>query len=241
MRKTLDRTSITVDEAVAILLGRIDGPVEFTKIGGDDDDDSEEPIFDIREVLAEELDFLISDHAEAKYDRLDEAVIAEKYATLQQHQQLIDRANAYLCAIDDEINKGERSELRVATKLSNPAYTYITLTSFADWAKQYDRTVLAELQKTTGTTPPAIQPQMNMADKPKPRMKMREQEEAILDKLRELGHDPLALPKPAPGERGIKADVKNALEHSILFGKKNTKFEKAWERLRKDKDIRDEP
>lgn len=87
-----------------ILLDRIDGPVEFTQDGSDDD--SEAPIFDIREVLEEELEFMISDHAEAKYDLLDETVITEKYAALQQHRQVIDQANVYLCAIEDEINKG---------------------------------------------------------------------------------------------------------------------------------------
>lgn len=236
MKKPLDRTSITVDEAVAILLGWFDEPVEFTRLGGDGDDESEAPVFDIREVLAEELDFLNSDHAGAKYDRLDETVIAEKYAALQQHQQVIDRANAYLCAIEDEINKGERSALRIDTKLSNPSYTYITLTSFADWAKQYDRTVLVELQKTTGTTPPEIQPQPNVAAKPKPRMKMHEQESAILDKLSELGHDPLVLPPYVNGDKSIKAEVQTALKKSPLF-KAATSFGKAWERLGKKGEI----
>lgn len=222
-------TSITIDEAVAILLGWFEGPVKYERVDGGDDGD--EPIFDIREILREEEDVLVGDHAEAKFDKLPLSVIAEKHAALIKHRELIDQANAYLCIIHDEINKGDQSALRVDTDLSNAQYTFITIASFNEWAKQYDRAVLVELRKFTDATSPALQPKPNMSDGPKkPRIKMREQENAIVAQLNERGIDPASVPKNFSGYRGIKAEIKDALEKSSLF-KGVTVFDKAWERV----------
>lgn len=45
-------------------------------------------------------------------------------------------AKTYLCAIEDEINKGATSALRVDVKRTNSHQTYITLTSFDAWAEE---------------------------------------------------------------------------------------------------------
>lgn len=65
----------------------------------------------------------------------------------------------------------------------------------------------------------------------------REQEQAILAKLAELGHNPKALQKNQPGRPGIPAACKRALAASSLFTGSTT-FDKAWERLAGWKDIK---
>jgi small-conductance mechanosensitive channel len=196
--------------------------------------------FSLQEYLQEKLDELESNLSEARADNVPAKIIAEKQEAIQAHEAVTEQANAYLCAMHDEINKGERSVLRVDTKLSNTAYTYITLSSFDDWAKQYGRTVLTELQKTTGTTLSAKQPQPDALAKPQPRMKMREQEDAILDAIKELGFDPTAFPPKAPGKRGVKSEVRDRLADLPLFENRSA-FKNAWDRLRESNSIVDAP
>lgn len=63
----------------------------------------------------------------------------------------------------------------------------------------------------------------------------RAQEDAILQKLQELGVDPLALPRAAPGKASApKAAVKAALNYS------DEVFRLAWKRLRADGRLADE-
>lgn len=242
MSKLFSRTSVTVDEAVAILLGWTNGPVEYRVMNEDPSPEElaglDTLVFSLQEYLQEKLDELESDLAEARADNMPAKIIAEKQTAIQAHDAVIDQAKAYLCAIHDEINKGERSALHVDTKLSNTIYTYVTLSSFDDWAKQYGRTVLVELQKATGTALPAIQPQPNGAAKPQPRTKMLDQEQAILDAIKELGVDPTALPPKAPGKSGVKAAVKLRLGKTPLFSSPSA-FKNAWDRLRGNKDIVD--
>ena len=138
---------------------------------------------------------------------------------------------AYLSAIQDEINKGERSTLHVDTKLSNGLQTYITLSSLDNWAEQYGRRFLAKLPKASDNPLPP-----NVLTKPKQRTKMRDQEAAILEKIREFGYDPKKLPRNEPGKAGVKASVRDKLNTSPLFEAK-TAFETAWERLSKGKEI----
>ena len=244
MSKLFSRTSITVDEAVAILLGWINGPVEYQVMSEDPSPEELDSLntlaFSLQEYLQEKLDGLESDLAEARADNIPPQIIAENQAAIQAHDAVAEQAKAYLCAIHDEINKGECSALRVDTKFSNTAYTYITLSSFDHWAKQYGRTVLAELQKTTGTTLSAKQPQPDALAKPQPRMKMREQEDAILDAIKELGFDPTAFPPKAPGKRGVKSEVRNRLADLTIFENRSA-FKNAWDRLRDSNSIVDAP
>ncbi len=244
MNKLFSRTSVTVDEAVAILLGWTKGPVEYRVMSEDPSpeelDSLDTLVFSLQEYLQEELDKLESDLAEARADNMPAKIIAEKQTAIQMHDAVTEQAKAYLCAMHDEINKGDHSELHVDTKLSNTAYTYITLSSFDDWAKQYGRTFLAELQKTTGTTLSAKQPQPDALAKPQPRMKMREQEDAILAAIKELGFDPTAFPPKAPGKRGVKSEVRDRLADLTLFENRSA-FKNAWDRLRDSNSIVDAP
>ena len=67
-----------------------------------------------------------------------------------------------------------------------------------------------------------------------------EQDEVILDKIRELGHDPLNFPKNSPGKRGVKAAVRVELVGIKPFPANGTQFDHAWERLRDRGDIVDQ-
>ncbi|MCA8003154.1 hypothetical protein [Burkholderia metallica] len=70
----------------------------------------------------------------------------------------------------------------------------------------------------------------------KPLYRQRYQEQEILRVLRELGYDPLALPKRVNGKRWVAAEVRDR-----LTGPEWTKtiHEKAWERLRESGDIKE--
>lgn len=236
MNQLFSRTSVTVDEAVAILLGVVKGPVEYRVLSEDpspEELDSLGPlVFSLQEYLQEELDNLESDLVEARADNMPSAkIIAEKQAAIQAHDAVTEKAKSYLCDINDELNKGDRSALRVDTKLSNTANTYITLSSFDAWATQYGRSVLAKLQKTAGITLPVIHLQPDALAKPQPRMKMRDQEDAILGAIKELGFDPTVLPPRVPAKRGVKSVVRDRLAQSPLF-KRPSAFKNAWDRLR---------
>lgn len=69
---------------------------------------------------------------------------------------------------------------------------------------------------------------------PEPLQRQRHQEGEILRVLRELGHDPAALPARQPGKPGAKAAA-----WGLLQGKKRSRgvFDKAWERLRRAGEI----
>jgi len=240
MSHIFQRTSTTVDEAVYILLGQIDGPVVFTPVEESGWAEVDSISFNLRETLEDELDVIAGEYALAKAEQQPADVIAKKYSALQQQEAVIAQANAYLCAIHDELNKGEQSTLKVDRELSNSAYTFITLHSFNEWAKGIGKGILIDLP--TGIVEPAISSPSHTGNgtKPPPRIKLREQEEAILAEIKRLDFDPMALPKNLPGIRGVKAAVREALQSSTLF-EANTAFEKAWERLRKEKRIQDAP
>ncbi len=67
-----------------------------------------------------------------------------------------------------------------------------------------------------------------------PLQKQRWQEQQILRVIGELGYVATELPKPPSGRRGVKAEVRERLG----WGSVNA-FNKAWERLRDFKDIKD--
>lgn len=70
-----------------------------------------------------------------------------------------------------------------------------------------------------------------------PKPKAYRQEQAVIDALRELGHDPKALPPLKHGHKWVKSEVWSKLaSHTDLFISKRT-FDKTWERLSTQKDI----
>ena len=140
MDRELMRTSVTVDEAVAILLGWADEPTEFRPLN-DNLSQEEQEIHDsltysLQEDLANDKEQAESDLAEAKYDKMDEGVIEAALQAVRKATADRALARTYLCAIEDEINKRAMSALRIDDKRTNSHQTYITLTSFDAWAEE---------------------------------------------------------------------------------------------------------
>jgi hypothetical protein len=137
MDSLFDRTSVTVDEAVAILLGVLKGPIKSLPLydySSDEERDFVETLcFSLPEYLEDKKEQLESDIAEAKIDKKPPDVIAAKHEALLKHKEDIDMAKAYLCTINDELNKGATSALRVDLKLTNNLLTYITVASLDEW------------------------------------------------------------------------------------------------------------
>jgi hypothetical protein len=175
MTRLLSRTSITIDEAIYILLGRSTGPIEFEPIGESEDAEANAPVFCLFETLDDELEVLTGEYEIAKYEKRPADVIAEKLAALQHQEAVREQAYQHLCAFNDELNKGEQSVLKVDQTLSNAAYTFITLHSFNEWRKC-----------SADSVEDAVKEEL--------RIRQRDQEEAILAEIRSRGMDPLALP-----------------------------------------------
>ncbi len=245
MDGTFVRTSVTVDEAVAILLGWASGPILFAALDHALSDEEQEVLDSATFSLADELERQECQHEfdleEARDAGASQAVIAERRAAIQRHRELVGLANTYLCAVNDEINKGEQSGLRVDRAASNSAYTYLTLTSLDEWARnRYQKSILAF---AGNQAPIAAKTEPKPQAEPEPcrpvvRKKLRDQEEAILAAIRELGHSPQSLPRNIPGKSGVKAATRNALKGNQLFTA-NGAFDKAWERCRADGSIAD--
>ena len=133
------RTSVSIDEAVAMLLGWIAGPVELRANNENPSEeveavidahvfDFDERIRDIREGLDSDLSWANHKGSQSEVEQL-----LSELAGLSKTEA---KAFVYRCAIDDELNKGAESELRADQKLSNQAITYITLASFDKWATE---------------------------------------------------------------------------------------------------------
>ena len=68
--------------------------------------------------------------------------------------------------------------------------------------------------------------------------KLRHQEKTIVKKLEGERYDPLKLPKPPPGKKGVKAEIWAALkEQKKTFQSRNV-FNKTWKRLSKNGEIK---
>ncbi len=150
------QTSCTKDEAVGMLMGLIHGPIQLTPLDHEPSDEElelEKSIYySVMEDLDGERDSAEINHVEAKFDNLPADIIAEKLAALEECDTKIGNANAYLNDINDELNKGETSALRIHTGASTGLYQHITLTSLDEWARnRYDIPILGDRKSKTVT------------------------------------------------------------------------------------------
>ena len=158
------RTSITLDEAVANLLGAAKGPIEFRCLSEDPSAEEEELLgtltFDLREHLEGARDSLETDYFNAKNDGLSDALIAERSEALARCEEKIARANTYLCDIKGELAKGEFSALQLDPEFAGLPDRYITLSSLDDWAtKKYGISILSPVASSKiESEPQAPQP-----------------------------------------------------------------------------------
>ena len=232
-------TSISKDEAVLKLLGwQIScGP------SGDLSDEELEAAgnwsFTVLEALESERTPFENDLFEAKHAQLPDAtLIAEKRKALADFDKAIDQAKRYLCAIDDELSKGDASALRLDKNRQGNAGPYITIHSFDEWVRTTPKPH-PTLTAFAAQEIPAIGIESYLIETPnEPKVsKMRAQENLILKAIRDLGHDPENLPKFSYNKPGVKSEVKEHLKANVLFYGTETVFAKAWDRLLEGKKI----
>ena len=193
--------------------------------------------FEYMASLPDTLDRTIGEQREKASIEFLNAVVSgdfdlssEKEAIVEHWDNLAKRARPYLIDIGDELSKPD-SALRVDQATSKATgIVHITLRSLDQWARrEYSITILDDdLAKPSDGCRSAI-----AADNKPIRMKLRDQENAILAQIKTLGHDPKNLPARIPGTSGVKAAVEKALANSGLFSA-TTAYNKAWERLRKE-------
>ena len=234
------KTSCTIDDAVAKLLGWLKGPIYISSIRVD------QPITLEHLENLDSLVFSITDHLESLRDeaiyKYDDAISADapedvRSSLLEAYGNtlsLIERANLFIIDINEELNKKDSSSLTIdSTSNVDDDKIRITIKSLDQWAKKkygiavLEDGVLPVLNSSKQKTPKS-------ADKPF----QRQQERAILEMIGKLGEDPKNLPKNPPGKPGIKAKVRKTLINETLFAG-STVFDKAWGRLRDDEDIQD--
>ena len=100
--------------------------------------------------------------------------------------------------------------------------------------------LLARVPTIAEPAPVVVEPDSKPNDvrvtDPEPVQRAAAQDAAIISCLRAANHDPLALPKNEAGKPGVKAETRAALGNRGLWAG-TTVFDKAWERLRRNRDI----
>jgi hypothetical protein len=94
--------------------------------------------FSLHDAIEMKGDTLESAYEDAKERNLPDHVVAEKREAVHAFPDEIRLANVYLCAVEDELNKGDASKLRLDRKLSNEVSRYITLSSLYRWSRECD-------------------------------------------------------------------------------------------------------
>jgi hypothetical protein len=151
------QTSCTQDEAVAIMLGMIDGPPTLISVNHDCNYHDSEEKEDYGYLLDQHLEVwrssLTEDYFRAKKDKLTEEVVAEKLAAIKEFDiDYVNKARTYLCHINDELTKGAMSELRLTSANGG---SRITLKSLDEWAsKEYGISIFKNLESNTVSAMP---------------------------------------------------------------------------------------
>lgn len=127
----------------------------------------------------------------------------------------------------------------------------ISKSDWVDWCRRNDYVDLSNLftQYNHTVTPPSVSiqplavpfatptastPPLTRARTKTPPMQQRFQENEILRVIGELGFTATKMPPRETGKRGVKAQVRDELDLSTKV------FDKAWERLRADGNIKEE-
>lgn len=223
-------TSCTREEAVKIMLGLLSEPHKWIYEG--DDENYFDPTLSLMEELEEHINDAITHYDDAIEGRLSSDVLDNKKSEVAKRHEMKRLAKAYLCHIDNELAKGEESDL-IKTQFENNGLveSKITLHSLDSWSRKHYQIPIIQtssanqngLPTTVATTPTKY-----------PRTKMLEQEDAILAEIWRRGVDPKAMPMYQHDKAGIKSDVQSTLAKNSLF-KSSTAFKRAWERLRQKK------
>jgi hypothetical protein len=175
----------------------------------------------LQNYLNDQLEFLFSEYAEAKIDKLPTPIIAEMFAALNRIKSQIKDAKEIAPYIDDEIAKlaiGKPSSLRIDVQLiSKSAEKQFTYLSVKECEQKIRERIRAK--KASGKAP-----------------KFPAQQMAIFAEIEKLSYDPLRLPKDEPGKGGVTAEIRSKLVGTELFLTRNI-FDTVWDKLSKEKII----
>ena len=152
------------------------------------------------------------------------ALDPDVYAVTENHPRLVDAGKRISNALKIERLAVAQNQVEASAN------------EWLEWAESHHIVVHDGFRlATNAATPPPETPVTSTEEtgEAKPLQRQRYQEQEILRVVRELGVDPMALPVPIPGTSGIKAKVRKQLTFS------KTVFDKAWERLRGQGDIKD--
>lgn len=144
---------------MGMLLGWLDGPVRLVPsenpLTPEEQEDFDSFSYDLQEDIAEKLESLKGDYAEAKFNNSPERVIADKLSALNACKSQALQAKAFMSDVVDELNKGELSALRIIKDPSGDLRDHITLASLDEWARsKYDISILVDRTTTSDTTKP---------------------------------------------------------------------------------------
>lgn len=146
-------------------------------------------------------------------------------------EDLIKRANLYLIDLEDELGKKELSLLKIDAEATvKNDEIYITLKSLDTWSQKTKGISILEY-KDNGLV-------KRSSPKKAGQYKQLLQENKIIETIKILGHDPLKFPKNPSGKPGIKAKIREIVDLVYPF-EGTTTFDKAWERLGREKRIVD--
>jgi len=144
----LARTSVTIDEAIAYLMGMVDGPVTFhtTDIGSSTEleMECEHMSFNLNELLEDEYEDAVGALAEARLDHPEMQTLENFEAQVTRARNKIKNAYEIRALIEDELLK-PASGLRIDHRLSIPHLQYISLISLREWAEKCRS--IAEIQQ----------------------------------------------------------------------------------------------
>ena len=157
------QTYCSRNEAVEYLLGRLKVGVLRKNLIPDDARPEELEFYDFswQTLMIEERESADAAYTNALIEALADDVIAEALAKLKHCDSQINKAHRFLCDIDDELAKGQVSELRLdRVSMVEPTSPNITISSLAVWAKDKygidiinskDSEQTAELQQNQNT------------------------------------------------------------------------------------------
>ncbi|MFY9182678.1 MAG: hypothetical protein WBK09_03275 [Limnohabitans sp.] len=144
-----------------------------------------------------------------------------------------------LVSVEMQAARGRTTEDLAAAGAGDVRFMTWLRTPMADFDRQhFAPDVLARWVQEVGASSlyPFAGPLAQSINTPKPMQRQRAQELAILEAIRQAGHDPLRLPMNKSGKPEIKAQVRKALNDDPMFAG-TTVFKKAWERLSASGDI----
>lgn len=251
----LKQESCTVDEAVAKMLGWLRSPIHNKIIKVTPYGEIPPAYLPTMRHLPMPLDELLTQQREmARSEFLDACgkyisyeAIERKEKELIGFDETIRKADIYLRAIKEEL-KNKTSMLVIDQEATDETgELHITLESLDQFAREkFGIALLDSLEPTSSTEnnpstaqlpiPPDTQTIRDSHQDNKKLSRMQQQEHAVLEIIKELGHNPKCLPVNTPGKAGVKAEVRKRLDGHPLF-KGSTIFEKTWERLRSRKEL----